>query len=256
MAELPKNVFHDINKLPKEYGILVFPISLARVDNNTGQDPKQCLEYIEHFSPSKVAEPKIGLNMVYGDFLYLHSKEEASTLKQKFMNLVLRHKDAFQNLLAKEKDRFQIQHGFSYEVWNQLYLSYKGNFDADFRAFKKIYSEDTVFQKYVADDIAYCGRELTDEQLNFFLEEHFMFYLLSKKQVSLLNDYIQGRENWVLWCYPGKPLKGEVYTYQLNHLKLDAPENLYQNCRYDLESKKLVDFMRVDLETYNYAYEN
>ncbi len=256
MAELPKNVFHDINKLPKEYGILVFPISLVRTENETGQSSKQCFEYIQYLALDKMSDTKIGLNMIYGDFLYMHSKEEASTLKQKFMNLVLNHKNAFQNLISKDKNKFQIQHGFSYEVWNQLYLSYQGDFDSDFRTFKRVYFEDVAFQKYVADDAIYCGRELTEEQLNFFLEEHFMLYLLSKKQVSLPNEYIQGREKWVLWCYPGKPLKGQVYAYQLNHMKLDTPENPYENCAYDLESKKLVDFMRVDLETYNYAYEN
>ncbi len=250
------NKFFDINKLPKEYGILVFPISLARIDNKTGQDPEQCFEYVKHFSPNKVSEPKIGLNMIYGDFLYLHSKVEAGILKQKFMNIVLRHKNSFQNLLKKEHNRFQIQHAFSYEVWNQLYLSYKGDFDNDFRMFKKDYGDDIIFQKYVQDDAAFCKRELTEEQLNFFLEEHFMFYLLSKKKVALPNEYIQGREQWVLWCYPGVPLKGQVHVYQKNPLNLSTPENVYENCTYDLEAKKLIDFMRIDLQTYDYSYKN
>lgn len=252
---LPKNTFFDINKLPKEYGILVFPISLARVDHATGQDPKQCLEYVKHFSPDKIVAPKVGLNMIYGDYLYLHSKEEASVLKQKFTNLVLKHKNQFQNLLEKEYDRFQIQHAFSYEVWNQLYLSYRGDFDADFRRFKKLYLQDKVFQKYLADDVVYCKKELSEEQINFFLEEHFMFYLISKGKVSLPNEYVQGREDWILICYPGKPLKAEVYVYQKNHLNLLNTKNIYENCAYDLEVKKLIDFTRIDLETYDYKYE-
>ena len=142
MSPLPKNTFYDINKLPKEYGILVFPISLARTENNTGQSAKECLDYIVHLATDKVSETKIGLNMVYGDFLYLHSKEEASTLKQRFMNLVLNHKNAFQNLIQKDQQRFQIQHGFSFEVWNQLYLSYQGHFDCDFRKFKAVSLQD------------------------------------------------------------------------------------------------------------------
>lgn len=247
--------FYDINKLPKSYGIIVFPISISRVDNGTGQDPQQCLEYVKHFSPGKVLEPKIGLNMVYGDFLYLYSTEQASTLKQKFMNLVLKHKNTFQKLLKKEHERFQIQHAFSYEVWNQLYLSYDGDFDSDFREFKKKYEQDKTFQKYVAQDAAYAKRELTDDQLNFFLEEYFMCYLISKKKVALPNEYIQGREQWVLWCYPGVPMKGQVYTYQKNFLSLDVLENPYQNHSYDLNAKKLIDNLKIDLESYNYEYE-
>ena len=111
---LPNNTFYDINKLPKEYGILVFPISLVRTDNGSGQDPKQCHDYIIHLATDKVADTKIGLNMVYGDFLYLHSKEVAATLKQKFMNLVLNHKNAFQNIIKKDRQRIQIQHGCPY----------------------------------------------------------------------------------------------------------------------------------------------
>jgi len=254
-SPLPKNTFYDINKLPKEYGILVFPISLARTENSTGQDPKQCHEYVVHLTTDKVSDTKIGLNMVYGDFLYLHSKEVASTLKQKFMSIVLNHKNAFQNIIKKDKQRFQIQHGFSFEVWNQLYLDYKGDFDSDFRQFKASALEDEKFMRYLQDDAAYCGRELTEEQLNFFLEEHFMFYLASKGLVGFPNDYIQGREEWVLWCYPGKSLKAQVYVYQLNPLRLSNKKNIYENCVYDLESKKLIDFTRIDLDTYNYKYE-
>jgi hypothetical protein len=254
MSEALDNQFYDINKLPKEYGILVFPISIARTDNHAGQTAEECFEQIKHFSPNKVSEPKIGLNMIYGDFLYLHSDEKASVLKQKFMSTVLQHKNGFQKLITKEWDRFQIQHAFSYEVWNQLYLSYAGDFRSDFNLLKKIYLEDQEFQKYINDDAVYCGRELTEDQLNFFLEEHLMFYLISKKKVSLPNEYIQGRERWVLWCYPGVPLKAQAYVYQKNPLRLDAPENVYQNHFYDLQSKKLIDFTKIDLATYEYNY--
>ena len=255
MHTAKEHVFYDINKLPKEYGILVFPISITRTDHGTGQTPEECVEYVKHFSPSKVAEPKIGLNMVYGDFLYFHSKEEAKTLKNKFMGIVLGHKNAFQKKIKREFERFQIQHAFSYEVWNQLYVSYKGDFASDFAQFKNEYAQDTLFQQYIKEDAKEHGRPLTDEQIEFFLEEDFMLYLLSKKQVLLPNEYIQGREQWVLWCYPGVPLKSQVYVYQKNPLQLDSPENIYQNHFYDLTAKKLVDMTKIDLESYAYRYE-
>lgn len=81
-----------------------------------------------------------------------------------------------------------------------------------------------------------------------------MFYLLSKGKVGLPNEYIQGREKWILWCYPGKPLKGQVYVYQQDPLNLSNAKNIYENCAYDLEAKKLIDFTRIDLDTYNYQY--
>jgi hypothetical protein len=252
-----KGQFFDITKLPEGFGIIVFPISIARAEPGAGQDPKKCLEYIKHFSPAKITEPKVGLNMIYGDFLYLHSKEQAAILKNRFANVTIKHKNAFQNLLEKEaKDRFQIQHAFSFESWNQLYLDYKGDFNYEFNRLKNMYLKDPLFQKYVQQDADYFKRDLTDEQINFFLEEHLMLYLISKKQIVLPNEYVQGRERWVLWCYPGVPLKAQAYVYQRNPLHLKIPENVYQNCCYDLESNKLIDYTEIDLETYNYQYNN
>src|SRR6185369_13253419 len=211
-------LFYDINKLPKGYGIITFLISIARMENGTGQDHSQSLEYVKYLN-EKIIDPKVGLNTVYGDFLYLYSKEPAKNLKSKFMNMIVKHKNAFQKLIVKERSTFQIHHAFSFSVWNQLYLNYKGDFDADFKVFKKIYNEDPLFQKYMKDDSEFTKRELTEEQIDFFLEEHLMFYFLSKKRISLPNDFVQGREEWVLNCYPGVPLKCEAYTYQIDPFK-------------------------------------
>ncbi|MEZ4104155.1 MAG: hypothetical protein R3B60_02620 [Candidatus Paceibacterota bacterium] len=248
--------FYDINKFPKEYGIIVFPISIARAQNGTGQDPKQCLEYLYHFSPSKVSAPKIGLNVVYSDSLYLHSDLPAASLKERFSKIILAHKNALSRLLDKDRERFQIQHAFSYEVWNQLYLSYQGDFTSDFARFRKMYDADPLFQKYVAEDAKYAGRELDDNQTNFFLEEHLIVYSLSKRKISLPNEYIMGREEWVLVCYPGVPLKAQIYTMQMNPFNLNDQTNPYQNHWYDLESRRLTDMSKVDLEVYNYQYPN
>ena len=77
-----------------------------------------------------------------------------------------------------------------------------------------------------------------------------MMYLLSKNQVTLPNEYIENNQKWILFCYPGRPLKSTAYLYQLNPFKLDWKDNPYQNSHYDLEAKQLIDFDRVDLETY------
>jgi len=247
--------FFDINKLPKDYGILVFPISISRTHSKTGQSAEECLEYIEYFSPKKISEPKVGLNIVYGDYLYMNSSEPASSLKEKFMNIVLNHKNGFLRLVSKNWEKFQIQQAFSFQVWNQLYLDYKGSsFTEDFQKLKGSYEQDDYFQKIIKDDAVFCNRELTKEQLDFFLEEFLLGYLITKKQVVLPNEYIQGRERWILNCYPGSQLKGQIYLYQKDFFKLSAPENPYENCAYDLSKKLLVDLTKIDLETYNYSY--
>ena len=93
------------------------------------------------------------------------------------------------------------------------------------------------------------GKKLDENQVNFILEETLFVYLIAKGKVALKNDYIQDHEKWILLCYPGKPLKSEIYFFQKNLFKLTHPRNQYENAFYDLEEKKLYDFTRTDLES-------
>lgn len=247
MAQLDKNVFYDINKLPSEKGLLLFGLSMNRLFR--GQSPEECVEYIRHFHTAKVSKPLIGLNFIYSDFLYLYSEKPAPELKDSFMNQTISHKNGIQKLLEKNNLDFQIQHAFNYMVWNQLYVGTR-DFQLLFNSLKKIYESDEKFQKYIKEDSEKYGREMNENQVNFLLEEILMLYLLTKNQVKLPNEYIEGQQKWILFCYPGRPLKSTVYLYQLNPFKLNWSENPYQNAHFDLEAKQLVDFDRVDLETY------
>ncbi len=241
------NQFFDINKLPPEKGLLIFGLSMNKLSNR--QSPEKCIEDIRHFHTSKVSKPLIGLNFIYSDFLYLYSDKPAPVLKDSFMTQTISHKNGIQKLLEKNNLDFQIQHAFNYMVWNQLYVGTK-DFNQKFDQLKKIYKEDKKFQKYLAEDCAVFDRDMEDNQVNFFLEEVLMMYLISKNQIKLPNEYIEGNQTWILWCYPGRPLKSEVYMHQLNPFDIDWPENPYEECQYDLESKQLIDFKKVDLETY------
>ena len=51
------NQFFDINKLPAEEGILVFPISMSRISNS--QSTKKCWAYMKIFSPEKIIKPQV-----------------------------------------------------------------------------------------------------------------------------------------------------------------------------------------------------
>ena len=250
--KLEKNVFFDINKLPAEKGLLLFGLSMNKLDRGGGggyQTAEDCVNYTRIFHPSKVRKPLMGLNLIYSDFLYLYSDKPAPELKNSFMHQVIHHKNAFQKKVEKDSLDFQIQHGFNYMVWNQLYVG-TNDFDVLFRQLKEIYSKDEIFQKYIKDDCDVYGREMGENQVNFYLEEILMFYLLTHNKVKLPNEYIENQQKWILWCYPGKPLKSTIYIYQLDPFKLMCPENPYARAHYDLESKQLIEFDRVDLETY------
>ncbi len=247
MTKPGTNSFFDINKLPPEKGLLLFGLSMSKLLNR--QNPANCLEDLRHFSPSKVSKPLIGCNFLYTDFLYLYSDQPAPALKQSFMNQVIDHRNGMQKLLEKNFLEFQIQHSFNYIVWNQLYVGTK-DFNHLFEKLKKTYQEDKLFQKYLEQDCQVFGREMRENQVNYFLEESLMIYLLNKNKIKLPNEYVENNQKWVLFCYPGRPIKSIVYIHQLNPFKLEWQESPYQNAYYDLEEKKLMDFNRVDLENY------
>lgn len=244
------NQFFDINKFPSEKGLLLFGLSMNKLDHGN-QSAKNIIENLKYFSPNKISKPLVGANFIYSDFLYLYSDKPAPELKNSFMNSVIGHKNSLEKLIEKNHITFQIQHAFNFLVWNQLYVGTK-DFNDRLIEIKDIYSKDKKFQKYIKQDCEIFAREMHENQINFFLEEITMFYLMLKNQVKLPNDFIQHQQKWVLFCYPGKPLKSTVYLFQLNPFNLDWSENPYQNSVYDLESKKLYDFDRLDLDTWNY----
>jgi hypothetical protein len=244
-AENLINKFFDINKLPPEEGILIFPISMSRISNS--QNPKSCWQYINIFSPKKIIKPVVGLNVIYGDYLYFNSDEKAADLKNKFMPLVLAHKNQFLKIISKNP--FYIEKAFSFATWNQVLLECK-DYTNLLGKLKIIYQKDAKFQKYMREDLKSSGKKKFDKnQLNFFLEETLLVYLISKGKVSLTNDYVRGHEKWILWCYPGKPLKSQIYLFQKNFFGFHNEKNKFENCFYDLEEKKLYDFSRIDLDS-------
>src|SRR3989338_575218 len=245
--DFPKNQFFDINKLPPEKGLLLFGLSMNKLSSR--QNAEHCMEDIRHLATDKISKPLVGLNFIYSDFLYLYSDKPAPELKYSFMNQIIDHRNSVQRLVEKSHMEFQIQHGFNYMVWNQLYVGTK-DFNHLFEKLKKIYQSDSIFQKYLEEDCKVFGREMGKNQINFFLEEALMIYLLNKNQIKLPNEYIENNQKWVLFCYPGKPIKTIVYINRLNPFNLEWKESPYQNSYYNLEAKQLIDFDRVDLETY------
>jgi len=242
MKERKVNEFFDIKRMPKQEGILLFAISLSRIGN--AQSAKNCFEQMKTFI-SKITYPVVGLNIIYGDNLYLYSNEKASKLKNKHQTLINSHKFEFKNLLTKNP-RY-IPDSFSFTTWNQTILESR-EFMTLFGELKKIYAKDKKFQEYVEADIKSSNKKIDDNSVSFILEESLLFYLITKGKVKLCNDYIKNREKWILYCYPGKPLKSEIYLYQQNFFKLRNPKNIFENCFYDLENKKLYDYDNVDLD--------
>jgi hypothetical protein len=193
--------YFDINKLPRDWGILVFPISMSRIGN--AQSPEACVEVLRQFLP-KIEANKVGANFIYSDGLYMNFERDAFETKNRFANTAVSHMGGVRNLLAKNHREFQIESAVAFQSWFQMYLSHK-DFFSTFKLVRKMYEVDSEFQKYIGIDAAAQGKELSEQQLNFYLEEHTFEYLLINRQLRLQNDFVGDREEWVLNVYPGLP---------------------------------------------------
>lgn len=234
----PAGRFYDINRMPKQPGLLLFGISLSRI--STSQSPEQCFAFMEHFV-HKIHLPEVGLNFIYGDGLYLNSPERAFELKKKFEPLIHQHKYGFRNLLAKHP--LYVQRSFGYVPWSDMILGCK-EFFSYLSELRRRYERDPELQAVVRKDVGVD--EPSPEQVSFVLEEVLMFYLAAKGKVELRNDFVEGRHTWVLWCYPGTPLYTEIYLFKENVFALDNPTNVFQNCFYDLSARLLYKHDLID----------
>ncbi len=247
MAKLGINEFYDINKFPKEPGIVFFGISMPLLNNV--QSPEKCSEMDEYLI-SKIQVSNVGVQVVYTDNLYLYSAEKAVDLKLKYQKLIEEHKSAWLNLIRK--DIYIIPSAFTFMSWGQLLLDCP-KFSSYLVAFKKMYEQDALFQKYVADDIRGADREVNDLTVSYILEEILLGYLVMKGQVRLQNDYTKDKEQWILNCYQGKPHRSYIYLLQRNFFNLQNPKNTYENSWYDGLNKKLYEFDRLDIETFDFS---
>jgi len=244
------NVFYDINKLPTTEGIFFLGISMSRIGN--AQSAEKCFEYTNHLASKIQYTEGIGAEVWYGDYLYFHSTTPAHTLRDRFVGQMISHKNAFLNLL--KKDRVWTLKAFSFKTFGQILLENSDVYGASLEAVLKLYETDDLFKKYVTADCIQAGRTTKSIDVNFILEEIAMFYLSQKGSFRLNNTFVTDTEkNWTLHAYPGKPLRSEAYLFQANPLRLSNPKNIYENCYYDLEGKKLYDYTHLNIETFDFS---
>ena len=244
---IQKNEFFNINKFPSKEGMLLFGISMSQISNI--QSATKCFSYIEELV-KKIRYPYVGLTFLYSDGLYFYQKGEPAKLNKRFQQLMISHKNEFNNIL--NKNEWYIRDSFSFVSWNQALLEMK-DFVNHLSKLKQIYDKDKTFQKYLIADLKESNKEISEESVYFILEEILVFYMASKGKLKFPNKYLNGKEKWVLWCYPGKPLKSEIYLYKKNFFKGKNKENDYENSYYDLSEKKLYDYNNLDLERLNMA---
>ena len=231
--------YFDINKFHKGWGLIVFPISMTRIAN--AQNAEAHIEYLRKFIP-KIVEPKRGVHFLYTEGLYMNMPGSAYEMKNSYLNSMVAHANAFKKLLKKNQREMQIHEAFSFDSWFQMHLSHPDVLGSQ-REIKQFYETNDMFRSLVAEDAAQNKKILDDHQLSFFLEEHTFAYLLLNGQIKLRNDFVKGREEWILLAYPGMPPKAQIYLVQNDPLSIGKYPNPYKG-QYDLVSRKFIDYSK------------
>ena len=239
------NKLFDINKFPATWGIIMFPISMSRIDNS--QSPQEYEKYLKFFM-SKVQTPKVGVHFFYTEGLYMNFEEKAFETKNAFIQKMVNHKNGIKKTLSKNFLEFQIEKAFTFQSWFQMCLS-SNDFLSALRQTKDFYDKDERFRELIKKDANLIGRELDEKQLQFFLEEFTFSYLAVYGKFEIINPYVEGKEEWGLLAYPGKPFLSQIYFVQKNIMNLEKKEKSYIG-HYDLSEKKYYDFLKIDIETF------
>jgi hypothetical protein len=234
---------HDFTRFPEERGMIVFPISPTRISNS--QSAKVYWEYVQELGRKIVRSEGIGVTFVYGDYLlFLTEQDLPATLRQRYLNLMVQHKNEFLEFVSKDTN--WVRDYFQFHTYGQVRLDASKTYNKYLDKLFDIYKKDPDLQACVAHDIG--NRQHTKEHASFVLEETLLFFLASKKIISYPNSIINHREKWVLHCYPGGPLATEYYLYSKNPFKLRTDEsekgNKYEDHFYDLTGRKLYDLSK------------
>lgn len=237
----------DINKFPATWGLLLFPISMSRIDNS--QSPEEYEKYLKFFT-SKVQAPKIGIHFFYTEGLYMNFEEKAFETKNAFIQKMVSHKNGVRKFIKKNYLEFQIQEALTFQSWFQMCLS-SNDFLPVLKQAKDFYDKDSKFQELIKKDTELAGRGLDEKQLQFFLEEFVFAYLAVYGKFEISNPYVQGREEWELVAYPGKPLLSLIYFVQKNIMNFEKKEKSYIG-HYDLSERKYYDFLKIDVDTFTF----
>jgi hypothetical protein len=230
----------SLNKLPKEPGLLLFPISMSRIYSS--QNGKKTLERLLHFE-KKVSRTNVGLAIVYTDGLYQKYNQEAEDKLHKYFEMMQVHKNAYLKELRKTT---LIEKGTSFTVWNQACL-HAERFTDYYHKLLALYQSDTQLQKHVHEDIRNSKKIIERKNELFVLEELLLCYLILKGKTTISNDFLLSSQQWILLCYPGPASQVFTYFFQNNFFNLDNPLNTYQHHYYDLDSKTLYDYRMITL---------
>lgn len=228
----------DITVLPED-GYVIFPLSMSRLAN--AQSAEELYKFLQFFD-TKISKISIDVVFLYTNDLYLNSDEKAVDLRQKSLNQMLYHKEKFMSLVLKDKK--YVPATFHFIPWDYTILNSE-DFSGIKSALLKARETDSGFQEALLSDLSRMGKEVTETNYSFLIEEIAVSYLLSQKRITLPHT-LATAGGWRLICYPGTPNDSWVYTYAHKVLPyrqdMSNQDNLFSHSLYDINERILIDF--------------
>ena len=230
MAKLKKEL-RDINRVPAD-GYLIFPLSMGRLSN--AQSAKKCHDALKFFE-KKLEKISLDVIFLYTNGLYSSSNESALEVRKRTTGQMLAHKGAIMNLILKEKK--YVPQAMHFLPWDYIVLN-TPKFDEFYGKLKKLGKEDKEFYKILLESLN--GREETEANINFLIEEIVVTHIIRQKLVELPKTLVKN-DNFRLFVYPGKYLKGDLYQWK-NKILSQSKESHFYASHYDLNKKVLYNF--------------
>lgn len=221
----------DLNRIEGD-GYLILPLSMSRLAK--GQTPEYCYQILGTFL-KKIESFSNDVVFLYTNGLYFNSEEISFENRKKTNQQVFNHVSALRNLISKER---QFIPGAIHYLPVDYVILNAPEFKEQYDALKKLETEDPEFRDALANDSK--GREYTEANVNFLIEEIATAHILRQKLVDLPRTLVRS-DAWRLLAYPGEPLKSDVYQWKKRALPQKS-DNPYGGSQYNLEAEHLVIF--------------
>jgi hypothetical protein len=227
----------DITSVPKD-GYLIFALSMSRLAN--AQSGKAIYDFVKFFE-SKIRYISIDAIVLYTNDLYLNSDDKAVDVRKKSLGQMLNHKGELLKPILRDKK--YVPQAFHFLPWDYVILN-ADNFQESQRLLAEAFKNNNDFHDIVLADLKNQGRETSDTNISFILEEIVVTYLMLEKQISLPNT-LTNPDSWRMICYPGIPIESLKFACReklLPQNKDRAEDKLkFRHSFYNMEEKVIID---------------
>lgn len=224
----------DINRIEGD-GYLVLPLSMSRLAK--GQTPEYCYEILGEFL-QKIEGYNNDAVFLYTNGLYFNSEEVSFENRKKTNQQMFNHVSSLRNLIQKKRE--YIPRAIHYLPIDYVVLN-APDFKYFYDSLKKLEHDDNEFRSCLVRDSQ--GREYTEANVNFLIEEIVVAHIIRQKLVDLPRTSVQA-DDWRLIAYPGAPLESDVYQWKRKVLPQKSA-NPYGGAQYNLQSSELIIFDQV-----------